>query len=668
MRILTGQRLSWTLFVAIVMCALMWQVATATWIAERNENLSNTLFRPLPAGMAPGPKPGAPPLFMHPVGADGCTWVRIARAMAAQGEWRLRHVDFDNAPDGREMHWNSGFAWWLIALGWLEHKLDGLPLENTIPQMAQWANPILFVACLILFPLLVARRFGPLAGSALAIAMIGIEPFHEGFFVGYPDHHGMHNAAIVGCVLGLVCGGLGRVRTKAETEDLIAPPMEGPARRWFLFSAISGAVGFWASALTLAIALLGIGLGAVATFVFSGRERRSSDVAPRPELWRFWGMAGGIGCLFFYLLEYAPNHFGMRLEVNHPLYALAWMGGGELLCQIQRAFARGRFPSSGRQWLPALAAIAAVSTLPLALVIGGARWYLPFDGFLFQLHKGITEFQSFAIQIKSSTAKGLLMGDGAALLMALLNISLVFFRSIPKSIRALLWFTIPPGIVFTLAFFYQSRWALGSGSVWVAAAPCVALGLAAATNPAKPWRRLILPALAGAAMLAIYPSMSGWMAWRGRFSHNLDLVESLQIVIRDVAQFVRAEAGPDRKIVVLASPNSSLFTSYYANCQALGTLYWENLAGLRAAAGITGTTSDEEAYERLRKHGVTHIVHYSLDEFIAPYFILENPGQRATTGCDRSGGGLSSGRISPHGFEPCRIVRRTHSSSSTPAS
>ena len=50
-----------------------------------------------------------------------------------------------------------------------------------------------------------------------------------------------------------------------------------------------------------------------------------------PDVWRLWGRVGAALSLVFYLIEYTPSHLAMRLEVNHPFYALAWWGGAEIV-------------------------------------------------------------------------------------------------------------------------------------------------------------------------------------------------------------------------------------------------------------------------------------------------------------------------------------------------
>src|SRR5207249_56658 len=148
--------------------------------------------------------------------------------------------------------------------------------------------------------------------------------FQEGFAWGVADHHGLHNAAILACILGLAMGGMGWTARIGELQANLAErfPAYRTARRWFLLAGVAAAAGLWVSAVTMSIALAGLGLGAISLFCIFGR-RLTSVAESTPDLWRWWGYSAAASSVFFYLLEYFPHHLAMRLEVNHPLYSLA---------------------------------------------------------------------------------------------------------------------------------------------------------------------------------------------------------------------------------------------------------------------------------------------------------------------------------------------------------
>lgn len=93
---------------------------------------------------------------------------------------------------------------------------------------------------------------------------------------------------------------------------------------------------------------------------------------------------------------------------------------------------------------------------------------------------------------------------------------------------------------------------------------------------------------------------------------------------RDIATALRASA-PTGDIVLLTSPNASTSVGYYGRFKTLGTLYWENVDGLKAAAAMLSARSLSEAEQLIRKRGVTHIALISEENFIEQYFRLLHP-------------------------------------------
>jgi hypothetical protein len=53
--------------------------------------------------------------------------------------------------------------------------------------------------------------------------------------------------------------------------------------------------------------------------------------------------------------------------------------------------------------------------------------------------------------------------------------------------------------------------------------------------------------------------------------------------------------------------------------KGLGTLYWENLEGLRANAELYASDNEVQAREVVRKHGISHIVFLWIEPFVAEY-------------------------------------------------
>jgi tetratricopeptide (TPR) repeat protein len=98
----------------------------------------------------------------------------------------------------------------------------------------------------------------------------------------------------------------------------------------------------------------------------------------------------------------------------------------------------------------------------------------------------------------------------------------------------------------------------------------------------------------------------------------------MQPLYRDIAAVLR-ESQPEGGIVLLANPNASAGISYFGRFQTLGTLFWENAPGLKAAAAIFSARSDDDAARLIRARGVTHIAMISATPFLAEYFRLLHP-------------------------------------------
>jgi tetratricopeptide (TPR) repeat protein len=101
-------------------------------------------------------------------------------------------------------------------------------------------------------------------------------------------------------------------------------------------------------------------------------------------------------------------------------------------------------------------------------------------------------------------------------------------------------------------------------------------------------------------------------------------VDAKGALFRDIAAAIRA-SQPEGDIVMLASPNASTNVGYFGRFKTLGTLYWENDAGLHHAAEILGAKSEAEAAELIRKYHVTHLAMISEENFVVQYYQLLHP-------------------------------------------
>ena len=586
---------------ALVAALVLWHTrATRDYIAVldgaglRGGTATTPLRRPCPSNFA-----------------DAQTWLRYALALQEGAPWQVRFTDIDNAPAGREVHWNSAFAHLIAAAGRIEQARTGGPLPLATERALAWFNLPLFLGLAVLFSAWMARRAGAGAGVIVVLGMFGLPAFFDGFTPNYVDHHGLLTAAAFGVALGAVFMGGGWWQAGATG---LLPESRATARGAATFSAACGAVGMWISAASVipAIAITGVA-GLVAVWA-AGRRAQNESAQFEPGLWRWWGRVGGAGTLLFYLVEYAPSHFGWRLEANHPLYALAWWGGGELIAEVAQRELGSRGRAAWRLVLPTLAVAAA----PLVIAVGGPKVFSLLDPGLADLHSQIAEFLSLPAAVRELGWSHL--GWDTAISVVLLGAA-AWALVVRRSGRVLLVFAAAVMAGFFAVACWQIRWKLpASGPQLGLLLVLLAIAMEGRGRGTR-WALVLALALGGLLPPAIYRVrlLEGVMR-----RHEADRVDLMQPVFRDIAATLRT-SQPSGEIVLLASPNASTGIGYYGRFKTLGTLYWENAAGLKAAAEIFSATNVEEARALVRAHGVTHLAIISEGNFLADYFHLARP-------------------------------------------
>lgn len=565
------------------------------------------------------------PVILREMAQDGYIWNRHALHLGEDGRLRLKWTDFDNHPEGRPVHWSSGFAWWLRGLGEARNRFFAPheSLQTSIARMSIWANPILLALFVPLIGGLAAWRFGPLAGSTLVVAMVSTQSFYEGFLPAYPDHHGLIAVTLLGTVLGLAWAGAGWIHPGGERHDLV-PPDARTARTGVWISAAFGAAGFWISALSQAMLMVGVGVGAlVAARVFARGLRREDGAVYDPGIWRFWGLAGGSFTAIFYLIEYFPSAPMLRLEVNHPLYSIAWWGGAMILAALGGWLAAPELRLGAFPWKKLVLPAVALVPIPLSVFIWREQVHIGLDPFFTHLGTFIAELKPLLWRFETKTltwevAFGILPYVFAIVLALLIQ------PSVSRSAKTLLLFLSGPLLLITALQFYQTRWGMLASPPGVLLTAMVVVVLASMFPPSPGGRLARTLLLAGAFLLAVsFP----WRVTHQEIAMALQPPEqqlpspneALHLVHRDIAEAIRRDAG-DKPVVLLSSPNSSAMLGVMGDFRTLGTLYWENVAGLEAAARLLCAQGDDRALELMKRHGVTHVALISWENFIPPYF------------------------------------------------
>lgn len=568
---------------------------------------------------------------------DGHMWIRHSVNLTKGEGPQLRSTQIDNAPHGREVHWNSGYAWWIALNGLAWEKFTGLPRTQATEKAAMWINLPLVIGFAVLFGLWAFRRIGLAAGIAVSLALVGHRSLYEGFWPGYADHHGITLAAILGLVLGayLMRGGW-IVRDLEEGERLAIR-----AARW---SGVWGGVALWISAASAVPAIASVAAASALATIFTRARLRETTVFSS-AVWRAWGRTGALTSVAFYLLEYFPFHLGWRLEVNHPLYALAWWAGAELAARVLPLLA-GVVERGAWRRVALTAAWALPCALAPAVVI--AAWtphvFLPADPFMVGLHRTITEFLPLLWRLP---VEGVRSHYDALIQMPtlyLLALAAVFVRGAD---RWALLFALATAIPLHAMGFYQSRWAMSAapGQVLTVVALLGAFPLVPALR-ARAWRLVAV----SAALLGLFYGPTLFFrareAWTFATVRGITAGDGRQLVYREVAQVIR-ESQPEGEVVLFASPNTSVNVSFYGDFKALGTLYWENLDGLKAAAAISSARSEEEAARLIRERGVTHLAFFRDGNYVLEFAKLLHPEITEEEAMQTFGFRLLGGRIVP---------------------
>ncbi len=558
---------------------------------------------------------------LPPTAMDSRWWVMHTEALIQQGAWRVRETRLDNAPAGREVHWNSAIPWVLSALAAF-HAEPGEQKWNAVARASFSFAPLTLVAALIVFCMVGVRAFG-WGPTVLFVAAFCLCPLvYSEFRPGQVDHHGLVAALAAASVLSLLAGGAGNVLRAGVVAIPGCPSTRSleVARRRFIAAGIFGGAALWVSAASYIPVLVGIGIGAFAAAAL--RDRTATEASP--GLWRTWGIAGCLTSLAFYLIEYFPNHMGFRLEVNHPLYALAWLGAGDLISRVcgWRA-GQHPFPSGWKSWVIAGASMVAIAAPALVIATAAHQTFWVADRFLLLLHNEyIQEFQTFFEIFRENPSVVAIWEYFGIPILILIGAGFLFGTNrIAPAWRASFALLLPPALVTFGLALWQVRWSVISLSIWTLG---VLLLAAAYTNRTGRRSRIFEWGVVAAFLVAFcglpVASLLGW-SHREQLAHHLPKSAIPSVLARDVSQRL-LQASPDRLPRILAAPTTSTDLTYFSGAETLGTLYWENLDGLKRAAGIFGKATEAEAKAAIVDADITHILVATWDDFGSAYVSL----------------------------------------------
>ncbi len=528
-------------------------------------------------------------------------WIMQTQQMLATGEWRLRHVAYDNAPTGRAVVSPSLYRWWLAAVAAADHAVTGRSLGLAVEHGALWADPLLLMILVLGGTLLARARFGPLTAALWPLAAATLFPLGGAFLPGCPDIVGLNLLLALASVLALLGG--------------ILPATTGAVRspRWFVAAGIFGGLGLWLNVRTGVPLLLGLAAGALAA---SWLTRRTAIILP----WRAWGVAGAVTTLLAWLIEYAPAHLDLsawRLGEVHPLYALAWLGGAELLARASAAF-RGEKPISkpaGYAWL--VLALLAVAALPAAMFFKNQPGFLQENTFAFRL-TALGEAGEPGNLAKTLVREGVslrLLAIGLPLFLLGPAILLLTRRDAQAAQRlALLLLLGPLMVTLGLACRQPSWWNLLDALLLAALViTTVHPAAGAPATQALRWGGLGTALVLLPGLFVLTPARAP-----GALAENFTRPELLGLAERDFSQWLARRMGPDGA-TVLAPPDLTASLMYHGGLRGIGSASRENEEGFRGSVRLVSAIHADEAQALARQRNLTHIVIPSWENFLDEY-------------------------------------------------
>ena len=543
--------------------------------------------------------------------SDSYQWIMQTQQMLRQRTWHVRHVDYDNAPFGREVRAPSPYRWWLALCAWLEHLRSGQPLVPAVELAALWADPALHLLLLIAAAAFTAWRFGTYPAALLSLVLAVAFPLAGDFLPGQPTDHGWSQACALWSVL-LLLAGPGRA---AAAPDAAARPR--PRLRWWYFAAgAAGGAGMWISVIRQAPVAAGILVGGIAAAWVrrgpAGADRGAGAASPP---WRAWGLGGAAASLAACLIEYLPSALGggLRLETIHPLYGIAWLGAGELLTWADAAIGGARRGRSLRGLAPLAFGVLAVAAVPMVMLLAHSRGPL-------LNNDSPVRLSNFANSPAAANGWAWIVQDGfnefsGSTLLPVLLLGFAAWRFAARrdaaGPRAAIALAAGPVLVaLALAGFHLRWWALFDTTL-----AALLMAVAAAEPPGG---RAVRGVLAAAVALGLAPAVRLLAEQAGPGSRETVTDSEVEgLLERDLARWLANQSGPGA--VVLAPPDLTASLAFYGGLRGLGSPYWENRDGFTAAVRIAGASTPDEAQAVARGRSLTHVIIPSWDTFLDEY-------------------------------------------------
>lgn len=588
----------WVIAPACALGFLAWSDSARVQRVEHVSGLVGRAHTPdvVDAGSPTGYPDGQRELIMPGANEGSFQWIAQTQQMFARGEARVRRVDFENAPDGHEVNSASPYRWFLGLVAWMIHEASGRPIGYSVERAALYADPLLHLLLVAAAAIFVAWQFGGLAGALVSIGLVTLFPLSSGFLPGMPDQRGLADVCAVGSILILLAG----------MKTLDAESGNRSAGRWFGLAGIVGGLGMWVSVQKQVPIAAGIAIGALLAACVRPRGLAGPDSeASFAKLWRIWAWSGGATVLLAYLAEYAPDHMGAwRMDSIHPLYALAWIGTGELLARAV-ACIRGTRQSWGVRGILVTALAAGAVAIPPLVMWRTQNW-----GFLAR-DASWARLSGLPWGAEAASTRAWLLRDGAtpeawATLLPLIAAGLAAWLALRPSakpgLRASLAVAMGPVLV-ALGFACER---LG----WWNEFDCALLALMVAAAAQK-WSLARVSGRWLLAAITLVIAVTGAARLLPRDSAGPDLKltagDTQGLVERHLAHWLAKRTG-EQGAVVFAPPLETAALCFYGSLRGIGTFAPDNVAGFGATLAIASASSMDEAQDYIQRREIQYVV------------------------------------------------------------
>lgn len=561
-------------------------VLFVVWNAQRRVAQIERISSLAPAAPADDRSPtgyarGTRSLLLPAGAATGQPWIMDVQHMAAAGTWRAEQAGYDNAPEGRAVHGAAPYRWWL-------RWLAGGP-GRAVERAALQANPVLLAGLCAGLGLLLAWRFGAAAGGATALAVACTFPLSNAFAAGLPDDHALLLGAQLAGALLLLAGIGGSTRA---------------ARICFLAAGLAGGLGLWVDAGSQLVALAALGAGGAAAVWFAPR---AAGEAAAPLPWRWWAAGGAVIATLGWAAEATAGGFaGRDLATNHPLLALAWLGGAELLTRLQQ-WRRGAGQPRQLVMLGAIAATVLLAPVGWLLFRGGIPADFGPAGSLLAAHTSASSLPGW-IRMEGAdlpviaSLLPLLLGPAAVILIRRHRALLPQMALLTGALAVLLGLGA-----------WQLRW-------WGPAAALLP-GLLGVTLAAVPAGLAGIGWRTGLALLFLPGLLATWPRFPA--GEELSPAEARLLVERDLAQWLATRSEPGT--IAFAPPALSASLCYYGGLRVVASPYTGNHDGLALSVRIAAVTSTDEAQALVQRRGIRYLILPSWDTVLDEFSQLGSP-------------------------------------------